>query len=65
MERSPFPEEDRYRGQCESLARRLGDDGVAIWHVPKARVEHPLPKGFMIRRALWRGHDLFYDYDAR
>jgi hypothetical protein len=56
-----FPEEDRYRGQCESLARRLRADGIAIWQVPNARVEHPPPKGFMIRRALWKGHDLFFD----
>jgi glycosyltransferase involved in cell wall biosynthesis len=56
-----FPEDDRLRGQCHTLAQTLGRDGVDIWMMPTARVMHPPPKGFgyMVRRALWHGHDRY------
>lgn len=60
FERHPFPSDRRYRGQCATLALTLAADGITIWRSRRAITEHPPPRGFMLRRALWKGHDLFF-----
>lgn len=55
----PFPDDLRFRGQCHTLALALAERGVTVWSNPNARVAHPRPSGFgyIIRRAICRGHD--------
>lgn len=55
--RNPFPQDDRYRGACSTLVRQLRDRGVKVVQNPLARSRHPPPRGFTVRRALWRGRD--------
>ncbi|HEY8218415.1 MAG TPA: glycosyltransferase [Acidimicrobiia bacterium] len=59
FERHPFPNDARFRGQCNTLAQQLRTRGVEILVNPRARSGHPRPTGlgYMTRRALCEGHD--------
>jgi hypothetical protein len=68
LERYPFPDmPGRFRGQCQALARQLGDDGVTIWLNPAAHSVHPPPDGLagLLRRGMADGLDHALDQRAR
>lgn len=54
-----FPEDDRTRGNCLSLSRRVRATGRTILRAPLARLYHPPPldEGF-VGQALRRGRDM-------
>jgi hypothetical protein len=54
-----FPDSDKFRGQCLSLAGALRRSGVPILERIDARVAHPAPNGWkhFVCRGLCQGHD--------
>lgn len=55
-----FPDDDRSRGQCRSLAHLIFESGGVVLRAPDARFEHPPPRdeGF-VGQGLRRGRDLY------
>lgn len=64
FERHPFPEDQRFRGQCHSLACALIANDIDIVINPRARVGHPAPCGirYITERAMCQGHDRMLTY---
>jgi glycosyltransferase involved in cell wall biosynthesis len=62
--RHPFPEDERYRGQCHTLAVDLLSSGIEIIEDPNVRIAHPPPRGFreITVRGLCQGHDRVLTY---
>jgi len=63
IEANPFPRTPTYRGQGYALAEKLRTKGFKFYFQPKARAEHPIPKGLInfVSKAVCWGHDMYFD----
>jgi len=63
FEKIPFPQMTSYHGQGFAHADIIRNQGMKVYFQPKARVNHPIPMGFLefFSKAICWGHDLYMD----